>query len=309
MVSMKKPSNLFILALCALLAMASCGAFVYAEKSTPARSSGPASPLLTEQMMMAGAGSIGTGLVKVGEATTRSSLSSGAGEVYSFSLSSGAFQQVIELSGPSNADFDLYVKKGSKPSISSSDYSSTGSSSSERVTLNQPSSGTWYVLVISRSGSGSYSLSGYSLVKTDTSFSKSGSTGGSVTQTPRPTATIPIWQVVTTAPPYSLTGTSDGYTWSAPTTLGTGTLFLGEDDTWKMELSSSPRRIQTKISLNAPSGFVLYVKKGSIPDLSSYDYRSTSGLVTLDYPVGTYYIKVAAESGSGTYTLSGASLV
>jgi serine protease len=68
---------------------------------------------------------------------------------------------VIELDGPSDADFDLYANDGTGdcPSTSSYDYRSWSTNSQESITIENPDTSTdLYVLVDSYSGSGNYTL-------------------------------------------------------------------------------------------------------------------------------------------------------
>ena len=71
-------------------------------------------------------------------------------------------QVAVELSGPEDATFDLYVTEtdGECPSTTSYDYASTGWGSDERVVVERPdTSAPLYVRVDSYSGSGGYDLS------------------------------------------------------------------------------------------------------------------------------------------------------
>ncbi len=65
---------------------------------------------------------------------------------------------VVTLSGPSNADFDLFVAVGRRPSTSSFDCQSISGSSNEQCELSITSTTTVYMLVYSYSGSSSYSI-------------------------------------------------------------------------------------------------------------------------------------------------------
>jgi serine protease len=70
-------------------------------------------------------------------------------------------QVVIELDGPSSADFDLYANDGtgSCPTTSSYDYRSWSTDSQESITIDNPDTSTdLYMLVDSYSGSGNYTL-------------------------------------------------------------------------------------------------------------------------------------------------------
>ncbi len=70
-------------------------------------------------------------------------------------------QIVVELSGPSNADFDLFINEGTTTAASPSnyDYSSTTTNSQESITIDNPDTSTALQIdVDSYSGSGSYDL-------------------------------------------------------------------------------------------------------------------------------------------------------
>ncbi|MFC4447980.1 S8 family serine peptidase [Halorussus aquaticus] len=74
---------------------------------------------------------------------------------------SGPSQVVVELSGPSDADFDLYVNTGTTaaPTPSSYDYRSYTTNSQESITIDNPDDSTdMQIDVDSYSGSGSYDL-------------------------------------------------------------------------------------------------------------------------------------------------------
>ncbi|MEM3888438.1 MAG: pre-peptidase C-terminal domain-containing protein, partial [Thermoplasmata archaeon] len=83
---------------------------------------------------------------------------------YKITVSSGTGLRIL-LTGPANADFDLFVKKGQKPTRSAYDYKSNGKTSNENIAISNPS-GTYYILVERYSGSGSYSLTAYISVNT-----------------------------------------------------------------------------------------------------------------------------------------------
>ncbi|MFC5972753.1 S8 family serine peptidase [Halomarina salina] len=79
---------------------------------------------------------------------------------YGFEYSSPS-QVVLELSGPSSADFDLYASEGSGscPTTSSYDYRSWTANSQESITIDDPDTSTdLTVLVDSYSGGGSYTV-------------------------------------------------------------------------------------------------------------------------------------------------------
>ncbi|MEM4292870.1 MAG: pre-peptidase C-terminal domain-containing protein, partial [Thermoplasmata archaeon] len=63
----------------------------------------------------------------------------------------------VVLDGPNGADFDLYVKKGALPTISSYDARGYTNSADEQVSISNPA-GTYYIMVNRYSGSGSYTI-------------------------------------------------------------------------------------------------------------------------------------------------------
>jgi len=79
---------------------------------------------------------------------TVSSLSGSTGneKFYKIAVPSGQTKLEIKTWGGSG-DCDLYIKMGSNPSTSSYYKKSTGSSNSETITVDNPSQGTWYVLL------------------------------------------------------------------------------------------------------------------------------------------------------------------
>jgi len=188
------------------------------------------------------------------------------GKYYSITIGSGKSQLKIELTGPSGADFDLYVKLGSLPTTTSYDYRSITSSPSETISITNPSAGTWYILVYSYSGSGSFTI------KASTS---AGADEAQLTDGVAKTGSL------------SGTGAKAYYYITIPS-----------------------GKSQLKIELTGPSNadFDLYVKLGSQPTTSSYDYRSISytstETITIGSPAaGTWYILVYSYSGSGSFTI------
>ncbi|MCK4718419.1 MAG: pre-peptidase C-terminal domain-containing protein [Thermoplasmata archaeon] len=83
----------------------------------------------------------------------------GTGEEKYFSIDvTTATSLTVVTDGPGTADYDLYVKKGSMPTTSSYDGRGYTGSADETVTISNPSSGTYYVMVKSYSGSGSFTV-------------------------------------------------------------------------------------------------------------------------------------------------------
>ena len=67
---------------------------------------------------------------------------------------------LVKLSGPSDQDFDIYVRHGAPVERQSQKYDevSYGMTAEELVTINDPKPGTYYILVHSYRGSGSYTV-------------------------------------------------------------------------------------------------------------------------------------------------------
>ncbi|QLG26077.1 S8 family serine peptidase [Halorarum halophilum] len=102
-----------------------------------------------------------------GDGSTTSSVSGSLsgywdGTCYSYGFEySDPSRVVLELEGPSNADFDLYANDGtgSCPSTSSYDYRSWSTDSQETIAIDDPDTSTeLHLLVDSYSGSGSYTV-------------------------------------------------------------------------------------------------------------------------------------------------------
>lgn len=78
----------------------------------------------------------------------------------------------VKLQGPSSADFDLYIKFGSKPTSYDWDYRGYTADPEENVTIFPTKRGDYYIMVRSYNGSGYYKLkanAGYLYLRT-TSF-------------------------------------------------------------------------------------------------------------------------------------------
>jgi len=84
--------------------------------------------------------------------------SAGSQKFYRISVPSGQASLEIKISGGSG-DCDLYVKRGSQPTKTSWDYRPYMKGNSEAVTVNNPASGDWFVML-----NGSSAYSGVTLV-------------------------------------------------------------------------------------------------------------------------------------------------
>lgn len=84
-----------------------------------------------------------------------------------------AFSLRVVITGPSDADFDIYVRYGEIPTLSDYDIRGYSSSSNEDEEILQPLSGTWFIIVNSYDGSGFYTLTVYVSYSETTSYSTS----------------------------------------------------------------------------------------------------------------------------------------
>ena len=173
-------------------------------------------------------------------------------------------------------DCDLYVKLGSQPSSSSYDYRPYLSGNNETVTVTSPAAGDWYIGL-----NGYQSYSGVSLQATYASSSG----GGGVTAL---SSGVPV---------SNLSGAT------------------GADDFYKITVPSGQSSLEIKIS-GGSGDCDLYVKFGSQPTTSSYDYRpylngNNETVTVTDPSAGDWYIMLhgyQAYSGvtlQATYAASG----
>ncbi len=128
-----------------------------------------------------GGGGGGDTVLSNGVAVTGISLAANAQRFFTLAVPSGASNLKFVSSGGSG-DVDIYVKFGSKPTTTSYDCKSDGSSNAETCNISSAQSGTYYVLMNAYSASSNVSLTG--------SYSTGGG-GGSC-------STLPVWNANTT---------------------------------------------------------------------------------------------------------------
>ncbi len=78
-------------------------------------------------------------------------------DMYSIEVQPGAYVLNVVLSG-SSGDFDVYARYAVRPTTDEYDLRGYDSDSYEDESIEAPAHGTWYIMVRSYSGSGSYSL-------------------------------------------------------------------------------------------------------------------------------------------------------
>lgn len=107
-----------------------------------------------------------------GQTVTNQGASTGNWLYYKITVPSGQSQLVVK-SWSGSGDADLYVKSGGTPTTSSYTARSTGSTSTETVTINNPAAGDWYI--------GLYAYSTFSGVSLQATYSGGG--GGTMNET------------------------------------------------------------------------------------------------------------------------------
>ena len=198
--------------------------------------------------------------------------SQGTAKYFKIEVPSGQQKLEIAMSG-GTGDADLYVRRGSLPTVSEYDYRPYLSGNDESVTVNNPAAGTWYIMI-----RGYQPFSGITLLATY---------GG---------GTVPD-EVVELQNGVAVTGISGS---------------AGAEKFYKITVPAGQSKLE--IAMSGGTGDVdLYVRKGSKPTTSEWDYRpyliGNNESVTIDNPsAGTYYIMLrgyVAFSGvtlKATYT-------
>ena len=200
-------------------------------------------------------------------------ISGGVGmqKFFSISVPAGQTKFEIVISG-GTGDADLYVRRGSKPTTSTYDYRPNLVGNDEAVTIDNPTAGTWYIMV-----RGHETFSHVTLLATY---------GGS---TPDTVTTLQNGVAVT-----GIAGSANG------------------EKFYKIVVPAGQSSLEVAMS-GGTGDADLYVKKGSKPTASDYDYRpylsGNNEVVTINNPAAdTWYILIrgyAAFSGvtlKATYT-------
>ena len=214
-----------------------------------------------------GGGGGGGDNVLVDGVTSTSSLSAtGATEMWTIEVGADALSMDSVLTCGS-ADFDLYGRLGAEPTTTTYDWRGyTGGG--EEVTFSNPGAGTWYIMVRSYSGSGSYDLT--------VSLTYDGGGGGDNV----------LEDGVTSTSSLSATGATE---------------------MWTIQVDADAESMYSVLTCGS-ADFDLYGRLGAEPTTSTYDWRGyTSGgeEVTFNTPgAGTWYIMVRSYSGTGSYGLT-----
>jgi hypothetical protein len=125
------------------------------------------------------------GILEDGIAKRGSILTLGGNQTYQITVPSGCTQMVTSVSPPDGADFDSYGQDGAPPSPASYAWRGYTGNTPETVTYNNPVAGTWYIMVTSFAGTGSFaitcSLSFFTLTSGVATAGSIGTPGGNQT--------------------------------------------------------------------------------------------------------------------------------
>jgi len=187
---------------------------------------------------------------------------------YRIEVPSGQTTLEVKMSG-GTGDADLYVKRGSPPTTSEYDYRPYLSGNNETVTINNPTGGTWHIMI-----RGYQPYSGVTLVATHSGV-------------------VP--------PPDDVTTLSNGV---AVTGIAGA---AGNEKFYKIDVPASQAKLEIMIS-GGTGDVDLYIRRGSKPTATEWDYRpylaGNNETVTIDNPVAaTYYIMLRAYTAYTSVTL------
>ncbi|HPM20249.1 MAG TPA: pre-peptidase C-terminal domain-containing protein [Thermotogota bacterium] len=208
-------------------------------------------------------------------AVTNLSGTQGQKRYYQIQVPAGSTQVTFQIYG-GTGDADLYIRKGSLPTLSTFDARPYLYGNNETVTFNNPQPNTYYVMIHGYSAYNTLSL-------------KAKVTGGSA-----PTTDISTLQ--NGVPISGISGSS------------------GQERYYKIVLPSNASNLV--FSLSGGSGDAdLYTRKDALPTVSVYDYRpylsGNNETATYNNPTaGTYYVMIrgytnfSSVSLTGTYTTS-----
>ncbi len=221
-----------------------------------------------DQIEYEGGGGGGGDNILVDGVTSSGSLASvGATEMWTIEVGADALSMYSVLTCGS-ADFDLYGRRGAEPTTSTYDWRGY-TSGGEEVTFNTPGQGTWYIMVRSYSGTGSYDLT------VSLTYDSGGGGGDNVLE--------------------------DGVP-------ATGSLAAQYDtEMWTIDIGADALSMYSVLTCGS-ADFDLYGRLGAEPTTSTYDWRGYTGggeEVTFNNPgAGTWYIMVRSYSGTGSYELT-----
>ena len=183
---------------------------------------------------------------------------------YKIEVPSGQSHLVFRIFG-GTGNADLYIRRGAKPTTSTWDYRPTQPGNTESISIGNPNSGTWYVML-----KGQKAYEGLTL-EADYSFTS---------------------DVVTLENGVPVTDISGG---------------AGHELFFKIEVPANQQKLEIMMS-GGTGDADMYVKRGSLPSMSEYDYRpyqpGNDEKVTINNPsAGTYFIMIRAYQPFSGITL------
>ncbi|RKG77995.1 PPC domain-containing protein [Corallococcus terminator] len=238
------------------------------EEQAPVKEKGP--PPTERVFALAGC----TGPIPLTSNTPVSNLSANTGEwscTYTLTVPAGAVNLRFDTGTTGTGDADLYVKYGAEPTSGVHDCLSNGSNSAESCAIPTAQAGTYYVKV--------YGYSAFTGVKLTGAYTPSGSAG--CTSSTTLTNGVPVGNIGTSAGSWSCI-----YVFSVPTGVTSVQFVTG----------------------GGSGNGDLYVRRGSSPNETTYDckssgYSNTETCTLTTTQPGIYYARMY---GQGTF--SGASL-
>jgi len=206
---------------------------------------------------------------------------------YYFDIPAGVSSCTVSLTGLGSRNFNLYIKKGTDPSLSSYDYASTGQTSIETIRLENPLPGRYHVMVHAYSGYGAYMIRESHTSTRPTTVITTIPVTATCTPTPSPTPGVTDITSRSVQGRFTSTGQQAYYYFDIPAGIKSCTVTL------------------TGISSR---NFNFYVKFGSNPTLSSFDYAKTDRTISKSIVIrnpapGRYHVMIHAYSGYGTFTI------
>ncbi len=202
------------------------------------------------------------------------------GDYMDYSIWAGDSDELdVEMWGPDDADFDLYVRFDALPDGENDDAVGNEAGSSEYCNIPSTNQGFYYITVYSYEGSGDFSL----LATITENQAGNGDQGDGEEEAAEEEVELDI-------------GVTHYDTLTELDTL----------DYFVVEINDG---IKLTIELNGPDSadYDLYVKEGSRPTTEDYDTNaytySAHETCHVDNPFGTYYILVNQYEGFGDYTL------
>jgi len=217
----------------------------------------------------------GTTTLDNGVAVTGLAGAKGSNTMFKIDVPSGASNLKFAISGGSG-DADLYVKFGAEPTTSSYDYRPYLTGNNETVTIATPQTGTYYAMI--------NGYAAYSGVQIVASFD-TGSTP------PPPPPPPPTNNVLSNGVP--VTGLSGA---------------TGSQVVYTLDVPSGASNLTFSISGGSGDADI-YVKFGSAPTTTSYDYRpylnGNNETVNATTKAGTWYVMINGYAAYSGVTLVG----